>query len=124
MPQLRRHIALHEVVCPCGECEPVLNDSFLDKVEAARVIADIPFVFSSFERCPTYNKKVGGADNSPHPLGLGCDVKTGGNRSRARKIVNAAVIVGFEAIEIATRHIHLDNMKRAQGPVLWPAISK
>lgn len=122
--RLRRHITYKELSCPCGKCEPIINDEFLDRVEAARVIAGIPFSFSSFYRCTEYNKAVGGASNSPHPLGIGCDVRTRGQRRRARRISNALYKVGFIGIEIGSRHIHFDDMKRKSGSVLWSTISK
>lgn len=124
MPHVRRHITLQEVSCPCGKCDPVLNDRFLDMVEATRVIADVPFSFSSFYRCWDYNKEIGGASNSPHPEGIACDIRTHSFRDKTRKIVDAAQRVGFGGIEICSRHVHLDEMFRAEGPVMWINESK
>jgi len=124
MPHIRRHITLAELSCPCGKCKPVINNRFIDKVEAARVIADKPFRFSSFYRCLKYNTKIRGASNSPHPQGIACDIRTHGNRVLTRCIVDAGQKVGFEGIEICSRHVHFDDMKRAEGHVMFINLSK
>jgi|TARA_Y100000310_G_scaffold25527_1_gene24408 uncharacterized protein YcbK (DUF882 family) len=123
LDKLREHISLKEVICPCGKCAPIINNDFLDRVEDARLMASVPFHFTSFFRCNQYNKKIGGASNSPHPMGIACDIATAGDRVIARKIFDAAVLMKFQGIELCTQHIHLDDMKRGYK-VTWPGVSK
>lgn len=81
--RLSEHLTLHEVICHCGKCsgggvnQPVID--LFERIRAQCCICkgkDVPInVFSGY-RCPTHNKKVGGAPDSEHMKGnaldLGC----------------------------------------------------
>jgi len=104
-----------EAACPCCGAMPKL--SFVLKIYAARIIADIPFGFSSFMRCEKHNKKIGGASDSAHLHGVACDIRCTNSKKRFI-IVNALMKVGFQFIEVADRHIHVDdhvNEKKRPG---------
>ena len=53
------------LACPC--CGLLNIDlCFLDKVQQARIIANIPFIITSACRCEIHNKKIGGKEKSKH----------------------------------------------------------
>lgn len=106
-----------EAACPCCGVLPKLF--FVLKIYAARIIAGIPFSFSSFHRCKKHNKKIGGADDSAHIHGAACDIRCT-NSIKRFIIVNALMKVGFQFIEVADKHIHVDDKVRSGGKrIIW-----
>ncbi len=106
-----------EAACPCCGAMPKLP--FVLKIYAARIIAGIPFSFSSFFRCKKHNKKIRGAPGSAHPLGVACDIRCTNSRKRFI-IMDALIKVGFQFIEVANKHIHVDDKVRPGGQrIIW-----
>lgn len=111
------YIKKSEAACPCCGAMPKL--SFVLKIYAARIIAGIPFSFSSFCRCKKHNAKIGGAPGSAHPLGVACDIRCTDGRKRFI-IIDALMKVGFQFIEVADKHIHVDDKVRPGGRrIIW-----
>lgn len=108
--KFRNLISEKEAACKCG-CGYLPKIEFIEKVYAMRIIAGIPFRFSSFARCKNYNKVIGGAPDSAHLQGLACDIKYK-NSFQLRKIVESAIKVVFEFIEICDHHVHIDDKER------------
>lgn len=101
------HFKLDEFRCPdCGGL--VIDYPFLDKLEIARVIADVPFVISSGYRCHDRNRAVGSASNN-HPSGKAADILCLNSHDRIRIIIGL-VQAGFRRIGIYQKHIHCDTM--------------
>jgi len=106
-----------EFACPCcGRIE--MDSEFLQMLENARVIANIPFIVTSGFRCEEYNAEVGGVSSSSHVEGYAADIKCEGSRSRYR-IVSAAFEAGFNRIGIAKEFIHLDCDPAKPENVVW-----
>ena len=69
---MRNHFTNEELACPhCGEIS--FSADTLEKLNAARRIAGIPFVITSGYRCEIHNKAVGGKETSAHIAGLAVD---------------------------------------------------
>ena len=77
--KLSENLSRSEFKCNCGECDYDTVD-----IELVGVIQDIRDFFNrsvtitSGNRCPAYNKKVGGASKSYHPRGRAADVQVKG----------------------------------------------
>ena len=91
-----------------------LQDGFIQKLEKAREIADIPFVITSGFRTPEKNQSVIGAvPDSAHCKGLAVDLKVDSSR-QAALIVDACKAAGIDRRGIYVNsdwnpiHIHVD----------------
>lgn len=100
------YFSYDEVICPCGCGLYDLQPEFLRLLQSARVIAGIPFVITSWFRCASYNKKIGGVYHSSHLFGYAADISVE-NSSHRLVIVNALIKVGFSIIRIYRKHIHV-----------------
>jgi len=106
-----------ELRCPC--CGVLkMNVDLKRLLNAARGIANIPFVVTSGYRCSKHNKDVGGSVNSSHLKGLAVDISCTDSYSRM-KIVNALLTVGFNRVGIGDDFVHADVDKDKQENVLW-----
>ncbi len=113
--EIASFISKKEASCPCG-CGKTAKPSFLNKINALRTIVDFPFKMC-FSRCRQYNDKVGGSKNSAHLSDEAVDISCANPIERAI-IVKHAINIGFKCIEIADRHIHLDDKDRGYEPIL------
>jgi zinc D-Ala-D-Ala carboxypeptidase len=90
----------------CGQNK--MNQGFLEKLDEARRIAQVPFVINSGYRCPAHNAAVGSTSEN-HTLGRAADIDiTSGNHRL--KVLQGLFKVGFKRIGIAKTFIHVDNM--------------
>ena len=96
---------------------------FLQKIDEARHIANIPFVINSGFRTLEYHKDLGRrgyptAVKSAHLKGCAADISC--TRSTDRwKIINALLSVGFTRIGIAKTFIHVDCDETRTQNVIW-----
>lgn len=58
------------------EGELLLSEILIDFLQAARNILNRAFTINSGFRTYEYNKRIGGAKNSPHVAGMACDIDT------------------------------------------------
>lgn len=84
-----------------------LDYKLMYKLDLARQMADIPFIITSGLRSIEKNKEVGGASDSSHLKGLGCDIACK-NSQQAFCIIKGAFMAGIERIGLGKGHIHLD----------------
>lgn len=112
-----KYFSYEEFRCPCcGENKT--KEELILLLDKARELAGIPFKITSGYRCPKYNKKVGGVENSAHTFGLGADILCTNSHNRF-KIVKALIDAGFKRIGIGKNHIHCDiDITKPEG-VLW-----
>ena len=95
-----------ELECPCcHKCK--IDDSFLNMLNYARKIANIPFIITSGYRCETHNKEVDGVSNSAHTRGFAVDIHAP-NSTKRFIIVNALLRAGFKRIGIGKMFVHCD----------------
>lgn len=100
------------------EIEENMNADFLNKLDEAREIANIPFIINSAYRSPEHNAKIGGKPNSSHIKGLAVDISVTNSRQRFI-VLNALLEVGFTRIGIADTFIHVDLDSEKSKDVIW-----
>lgn len=85
MGDLSKHFNRSEFKCKCDKCDQDTVDHKLVVVlERLRSWADAPIIVTSGNRCPEYNKKIGGSPNSQHMRGRAADI----------------VVQGFSPVEV------------------------
>lgn len=92
-----------------------MNTDFMERLQTARTIADVPFIINSAYRSVDYEIKRHRTGKSMHCLGRAVDIKCvdAGNRFR---IINALLAVGFRGIGIDNTFIHVDDR---DIPLIW-----
>lgn len=121
------HFTQKEMGCPDG-CGGLPKREFMEKLEAIRVKANFPFRISSGFRCAKYNLKVAETGmNSPHTMGLACDILVNG--IRAYDLIAIAIRNGMTGIgvdqkgELDKRFLHLDSLPTSDPnhyrPTIW-----
>ncbi|PVO50882.1 D-Ala-D-Ala carboxypeptidase family metallohydrolase [Salmonella enterica] len=64
-----------EFECKCGKCgQDTVDAELLAILEDVREHFDRPVIINSANRCPTHNKRVGGASRSVHLTGKAADI--------------------------------------------------
>ncbi|HDZ68906.1 MAG TPA: peptidase M15 [Phycisphaerales bacterium] len=101
-----------------GSGNSFMHNSFLEMLDDAREIAQVPFVITSGYRTLKYNVKIGGTVNSSHCKGFAADIAVQGSKSRC-KILRGLILAGFTRIGIGTDFIHADNDPGKPGEVTW-----
>ena len=87
----------------------VPEQTFMDRIEALRVLASRPFVVRSAARCPQHNTAVSNTGSTgPHTTGRAIDI--GINGAAAYDLVRLAIACGFTGIGIHRQFIHLDDI--------------
>jgi hypothetical protein len=113
----------YETECRCGCGVNNIDSNFMNMLNKAREIADIPFSLTSACRCPQRNKKEGGSSSSSHisTNRRKCKaVDISANTSRKRFIIIAALIkAGFTRIGVAKNFIHVDLDNSKPLRVMW-----
>ena len=95
-----------------------MQQDFMDMLDRAREIADIPFVLNSAYRSVAHEKKMGRNGSSAHTLGCAADIRCNTDRNRFA-IIDALIRVGFWRIGIAKTYIHADNSRQHSQQVVW-----
>lgn len=117
MPDFWKFFTPAEFACShCGEL--LIQEPFLDRLVACRIVAGIPFVINSGFRCLVHNMNIGGSKSSSHMFGWAADIACPGSRERYL-IVKAAMLVGINRIEDAGSWVHLDMDPRKPGNVMF-----
>ena len=79
MTKLSNNFSRKEFKCNCGECDYDTVDAELVAVlQELREAYQAPITITSGNRCPTYNRKVGGSDKSYHIRGRAADIVVSG----------------------------------------------
>ena len=114
-----KHFEQYEFDSPDHKGSGVFMDfGFLEKLDLAREIADIPFEINSGYRTIKHNKEEGGKLDSSHLKGLAADIKCTDSRSRFI-IITALLEVGFTRIGVAKTFIHVDDDQEKSQDVIW-----
>jgi uncharacterized protein YcbK (DUF882 family) len=109
--RLTPHFKKSELACRCRrrDCQAVpMNRAFMQRLEAIRMDWGRPLVVTSGVRCEIWNKKVGGADQSQHVLGLAVDLYFL-ETNEAVAFAALAEKHGFGGIEAGIHLVHLDG---------------
>ena len=99
-----------ELECHCGCGYSYLRGDILYKLQLARTMADFPFNVSSWCRCPTHNKDVGGSDTSSHLDGWAIDIDEDDLKQRIR-MMYFLVRAGFARVGVGIKQnlVHVDD---------------
>jgi hypothetical protein len=90
---------------------PTLMDfQFLQKLDTARGMANIPFKITSDYRADS--------DLSPHRTGRAVDIRANTGWTKF-KIVQALLQCGFLRIGVYNNHIHVDEDRQGPSPTMW-----
>ncbi len=95
-----------------------MDDNFLQMLDNAREIANIPFKINSAYRSPKHNQAVGGKSNSSHLIGKAVDIAYTNSRERWI-IITALQKAGFNRLGIAKTFVHTDSDESKAQNVIW-----
>jgi zinc D-Ala-D-Ala carboxypeptidase len=104
-----------EIACK-GTGSIAINEAAIDKLQALRDKLGRPLLLTSAYRSPEHNKRVGGAKNSQHMLGIAFDVRM--ENQDPQKFEAAARAVGFTGFGYYPKQgfMHIDTgAKRSWG---------
>jgi hypothetical protein len=112
-----RNFEISEFQCKCcGEVK--MEAAFLEALDNARGVADMPFRINSGYRCPKYNVDVGSKKTSPHPKGYAADIACPHSRPRFL-IIEALLQAGITRIGIDKDFIYADGDPEKAPEVIW-----
>lgn len=101
----------NELACKC--CGALLvNKTALQSLQVMRNIIRMPLVITSGYRCPDWNTRVGGAENSLHKQGRAYDIhmpNVPAWHTRMAKVIYAATHAKFRGFGIYESFIHIDT---------------
>ena len=104
-----------EFFCPCcGESN--ISPALILKLQSLRDLVGKPIHITSGYRCHSYNKRIRGADNSPHLEGLASDIQVSGMAPTTLAIL--ADRIKYIRIGIYEKHLHID-VKPANPSKYW-----
>tara|TARA_A100001201_G_C4096655_1_gene204098 strand:+ start:12700 stop:13095 length:396 start_codon:yes stop_codon:yes gene_type:complete len=100
-----------------------MKDDFMELLQEAREIAQIPFKINSGYRTQEYHEKLGErgyktAKYSAHCEGRAADISCTNSKDRWL-IVGSLLLVGFNRIGIADGFIHVDNSPTKSENRIW-----
>ena len=95
-----------------------MDQGTMNKLDAAREDAGIPFVINSAFRSVKYEKSKGRSGDSSHTLGKAVDIRCTTSANRMR-IVKSLIKVGFLRIGIGKTYIHADDDPKKPQDVMW-----
>lgn len=106
-----------------NKCTPTcsmqeMNQDTINRLDAAREIAGIPFVINSGYRSPEWEKRNDRAGTSAHTTGRAVDIRCNTSMNRF-VIVDALLKAGFKRIGIAKTFIHADDSPVHTKNVIW-----
>lgn len=100
-----------EAVCNCGCGQLIIRPQLVYFLQGARTILGFPLPISSWNRCPTWNRKNGGTDLSSHIYAYAADIPIHPRDHRKRRIITLVLDhLGCPIIKVGKRadHIHVD----------------
>lgn len=108
--QLSAHFNSKEWECRCGCPEVLIDLDHVARLEEIRAVIGKPFKITSGYRCPSYNRKIGGAKKSQHMEGVATDIQIGG--VTPKELADVADAMGFGGVGRYRTFTHLDSRKR------------
>ena len=109
-----------EFACKCGCGKNDISFSLVRKLDEIRAIVGFPLKVNSGCRCSTYNKTVGGKEDSAHTRGLAVDIQC--TTSRKRYILMKLFLMKFNRVGVYKTFLHVDLDEEKPKYVLWAEI--
>ena len=119
-----KYFKLSEFDCPFEEGSgSKMKPEFLELLDEAREIAEIPFKITSGYRTKEYNEDLirrnyKASKNSSHLKALAADISVKDSKSRFI-VFNSLLLAGFTRIGIADTFIHVDLDTDKTQNVIW-----
>lgn len=88
-----------------------MNFDFVNQLDEIRDCVGRPLLVNSGYRTKSYNRKVGGAENSLHLIGCAVDIHCVSHIIRY-DLVSGAIATGMDEIIIYPHHVHLARYER------------
>jgi uncharacterized protein YcbK (DUF882 family) len=95
-----------------------MQQEFLDKLDLARGLSNVPYVINSGFRTPEHNAEVGGVPGSSHLTGWASDIRTDSSNRRFL-VLKGLLAAGFNRVGIGQNFIHVDCDPSKAGSVAW-----
>ena len=115
--KLSKNFTDEEFWCPCCR-KQFMQRVFIEKLQEARNIAEMPFRINSGWRCKEHNRFVGGSKDSSHLCGVAADISS--KSSRTLYVIVASLIEsGFTRIGVANTFIHVDCDTSKRPNRMW-----
>lgn len=90
----------------------------MNKLDAARELAGVPFVLNSAYRSPAWDRARGRSGRGAHTTGCAVDIRCNTSANRM-KIVRACLDAGFTRIGIGKTYVHVDDDPAQVQNVMW-----
>ena len=117
----KTHFKDEEFACKCCHKGNIEN-RLREKLEAARILAGVPFIINSGFRCAKNQADLiarGLSEpTSSHPKGLAVDIKAEHSQQRWL-IIDALLRAGFRRIGIAKTFVHVDIDDSKDQNLIW-----
>ena len=114
--QLSKNFNSYEFRCglgsPCSCSTILIDDKLVDYLQKIRDNFGKSVSITSAYRCPSYNKRIGGATQSYHSKGMACDIVVNGVTPReVAKYAESIGILGIGLYETASdgHFVHIDT---------------
>jgi uncharacterized protein YcbK (DUF882 family) len=95
-----------------------MQPDFLERLDMARMLANVPFSLQSAVRCPEHNKAVGGLQDSAHLSGWAVDIEARSAVARMR-VVYGLIKAGVNRIGVYSTFVHADGDPTKPSNVMW-----
>ncbi len=106
-----------------------MSSFFLEMLNHARGLSEIPFSINSGYRTPEHNRSVGGVSNSSHTRGWAADISCVGSARRAKMIIAMVILSLYSGLKrlrapvirigIAKTYLHWDLDPTQPSPRIW-----
>lgn len=114
--QLSKNFNSYEFRCglgsPCACSTILIDDKLVEYLQKIRDHFGKPITITSAYRCPSYNKRIGGATQSYHSRGMACDIVVSGVTPReVAKYAESIGLLGIGLYETASdgHFVHIDT---------------
>jgi hypothetical protein len=96
-----------EFACRCGNCENLIQNDLIDKLDKAREISGVSYKIHSGFRCLAHNTSIGGSKSSLHMSGRAADIHVSSSSARYQ-ILKGLFAAGLDRVLIYRTFIHAD----------------
>jgi zinc D-Ala-D-Ala carboxypeptidase len=96
-----------------------IKDDVIYKLDRARSYFEAPIIITCGYRTPEHNAEIGGVPDSAHTKGLAVDIEAPAGAFAREKLAWALARAGFERVESAPKHFHVDVDPTKPAPAFW-----
>ena len=108
---------LDEFMCPCCGGNNI-QAGFVDLLERARAMAELPFKINSGWRCEARNKEIKGEEKSSHMTGWAADIACEASALR-HTLIKTLIFADFNRFGIGKNFVHVDCDPAKPKNMIW-----